>query len=91
VLIALAFVIVWLMGLMGYARSGVRLNWHVFGIMEDTSAGAGLPTLGEAAIVITMITLIFFALLAVSFAISAMTGRPAVEEAESVTGDGSRS
>jgi len=84
VLIALAFVIVWLMGLMGYARSGVRLNWHVFGIMEDTSAGAGLPSLGEAAIVITLITLIFFALLGVSFAISSMMGGvPAVEaEAE---------
>jgi hypothetical protein len=73
VLIILAFVIVWLMGLMGYARSGVRLNWHVFGILEDTSVGAGLPSLGEAAIVITVITLIFFALLAVTFAISAMS------------------
>jgi cytochrome bd-type quinol oxidase subunit 1 len=82
VLIALAFVIVWLMGLMGYARSGVRLNWHVFGIMEDTSAGAGLPSLGEASIVITLITLIFFALLAVSFAISGMMGRDPAFEAE---------
>ncbi len=86
VLIALAFVIVWLMGLMGYARSGVRLNWHVFGIMEDTSAGAGLPSLGEAAIVITAITLIFFALLAVSFAVSAMMERgPEVEAAADVS------
>ena len=75
VLVALAVVIVWLMALMGYARSGVRLNWHVFGIMEDTSAGAGLPTLGEAAIIITLITLIFFALLAVAFAISGLTGK----------------
>jgi uncharacterized protein involved in cysteine biosynthesis len=42
--------------------------------MEDTSAGAGLPSLGEASIVITLITLIFFALLAVSFSISSMMG-----------------
>jgi hypothetical protein len=76
VLIALAFIIVWLMGLMGYARSAVRLNWHVFGIMEDTSAGAGLPSLGEAAIVITAITLIFFVLLAGSFAISGLSAGP---------------
>ena len=82
VLIALAFVVVWLMGLMGYARSGVRLNWHVFGILEDTSAGAGLPALGEAAIVITLITLIFFALLAVSFAISGMMGSVSTPERE---------
>jgi hypothetical protein len=81
VLIALAFVIVWLMGLMGYARSGTRLNWHVFAIVEDTSASAGLPSLGEAAIIITAITLIFFALLAVAFAISAMAEKlPAPEE-----------
>lgn len=73
VLIALAFIIVWLMGLMGYARSAVRLNWHVFGLMEDTSAGAGLPSLGEAAVVITAITLIFFVLLAISFGISALS------------------
>ena len=72
VLVALAFIIVWLMALMGYARSAVRLNWHVFGLMEDTSAGAGLPSLGEAAAVITAITLIFFGLLAISFAISSL-------------------
>ena len=72
VLVMLAFVIVWLMGLMGYARSSARLNWHVFGIMEDTSASAGLPSLGEAAIVITLITLVFFALLAVAFLIAGL-------------------
>jgi len=72
VLIMLAFVIVWLMGLMGYARSGARLNWHVFGIVQDTSAGAGLPTLGEAAIMVTLITVVFFALLGIAFAISAL-------------------
>ncbi|MBI1732875.1 MAG: cytochrome ubiquinol oxidase subunit I [Gammaproteobacteria bacterium] len=82
VLIILAFVIVWLMGLMGYARSGVRLNWHVFGIMEDMSASAGLPSLGEAAIIITSITLIFFTLLAVAFAISTLTeSKPPAEAA----------
>ncbi|MCB2095882.1 MAG: cytochrome ubiquinol oxidase subunit I [Rhodobacteraceae bacterium] len=75
ILILLAFVIVWLMGLMGYARSGARLNWHVFGLVEDTSPGAGLPPLGDAAIVVTAITLIFFALLGVAFAISALGGR----------------
>ncbi len=80
VLIVLAFVIVWLMGLMGYARSGTRLNWHVFAIFEDTSASAGLPSLGEAAIIITAITLILFALLAVAFAISALAEKPPAPE-----------
>ena len=76
VLVMLAVVIVWLMALMGYARSGARLNWHVFGIMEDTSPSAGLPSLGEAALVITLITVIFFALLATAFVIAGMTERP---------------
>ncbi len=75
VLVLLAVVIVWLMGLMGYARSGARLNWHVFGILEDTSSGAGLPALGEAAFVVTLITAIFFALLAVAFLIAGMAHR----------------
>ncbi len=86
VLITLAFVIVWLMGLMGYARSGVRLNWHVFGLLEDTSAGAGLPSLGEAAVIITAITLIFFALLAVAFTISTMAEKTAAPAEESMPG-----
>lgn len=76
VLVMLAAVIVWLMSLMGYARSGARLNWHVFGIMEDTSPGAGLPSLGEAALIITLITLIFFVLLAIAFVISGLAGEP---------------
>lgn len=80
ILILLAFVIVWLMGLMGYARSGARLNWHVFGLVQDTSVSAGLPTLGEAAIVVTAITLIFFALLGIAFAISALSGREALPD-----------
>ncbi len=80
ILILLAFVIVWLMGLMGYARSGARLNWHVFGLVQDTSASAGLPSLGEAAIVVTAITLVFFALLGVAFAISALSAKGGLPE-----------
>lgn len=76
VLILLAFVIVWLMALMGYARSGVRLNWHIFGIMQDTSPGAGLPSLGEVAVIITVITFIFFVLLALAFAIAGLARTP---------------
>lgn len=75
VLILLAFVVVWLMGLMGYARSGARLNWHVFGILQDNSASAGLPTLGEAAIVVTLITLVFFALLGIAYAIASLSDK----------------
>lgn len=84
-LIALAFIIVWLMGLMGYARSAVRLNWHVSSILEDTSPQAGLPALGQAANMTTIITLIFFALLSFVFLFAVYSGRekvPAMTEAE---------
>lgn len=77
-LIALAFIIVWLMGLMGYARSAVRLNWHVSNIVEDTSAFAGLPALGQAATMTTIITLIFFALLGFVFLFAIYSGREKV-------------
>lgn len=79
-LIALAFIIVWLMGLMGYVRSAVRLNWHVSTIMEDTSASAGLPALGQAATMTTIITLIFFALLSFAFIFAVFSGREKVPE-----------
>lgn len=36
-LILLAVTYTSLMGLMGYARSGLREDWHVYGILRDTS------------------------------------------------------
>ncbi|MEE9164803.1 MAG: hypothetical protein V3U15_00915, partial [Nitrospinota bacterium] len=36
-LIALTILIAFNMGLMGFIRSGLRVNWHLFGVMEDTS------------------------------------------------------
>src|SRR5512145_2527661 len=62
VLILLAVTFTWLMGLMGFARSGIRQHWHVFGVLRDTSAEAVTPALGYAANVITVVTLAFFAL-----------------------------
>ena len=46
VLIFLAVTFTWLMGLMGYVRSGLRQHWHVYGVMRDTSVDAFTPTLG---------------------------------------------
>jgi hypothetical protein len=62
VLILLAVTFTWLMGLMGFARSGIRQHWHVYGVMRDTSVDAVTPALGYAANVITVVTLVFFAL-----------------------------
>jgi cytochrome bd ubiquinol oxidase subunit I len=62
VLIILAVTFTWLMGLMGFARSGIRQHWHVYGVLRDTSSEAVTPALGYAANVITIVTIAFFAL-----------------------------
>ena len=66
-LILLGVVFTLTMGLMGFARSGIRETWHVYGVVRDTSPEAYTPTLGYAAVVITVATLIFFGLLGVIF------------------------
>ena len=40
VLILLAVTFTWLMGLMGFARSGIRQHWHIYGVMQDQSPDA---------------------------------------------------
>jgi cytochrome bd-type quinol oxidase subunit 1 len=62
VLIVLAVTFTWLMGLMGFARSGIRQHWHVYGVLRDTSPEAVTPALGYASNVITIVTFVFFAL-----------------------------
>src|SRR5438046_8001274 len=47
-LFILAVTFTWLMGLMGFARSGIRQHWHVWQVMQDTTpyaaaAGPGHP------------------------------------------------
>jgi cytochrome bd-type quinol oxidase subunit 1 len=65
VLFLLATSFTWLMGLMGYARAGLRTHWHIFNVMQDYSSDAFTPTLGFATWVISIIVLVF--LLLVSF------------------------
>ena len=67
VLILLAVTFTWLMGLMGFARSGIRQHWHVYGVLRDTSPEAVTPALGYAANVITVVTITFFALVTFIF------------------------
>ena len=66
-LFILAVTFTWLMGLMGFARSGIRQHWHVWEVIRDTSDQAATPALGYAAIVISGCVLIFFALVSFIF------------------------
>jgi cytochrome bd ubiquinol oxidase subunit I len=66
-LVLLAVTFTWLMGLMGYARNAIRQDWHVFGVLRDTSPDAFDPTLGFAAIVISICVILFLALITAIF------------------------
>src|SRR5947199_9780315 len=60
-LIMLATSFTWMMGLMGYIRSSVRLFWHVNEIMRDNSPWAFTHTSGFGANMISF-TVLFFLL-----------------------------
>jgi hypothetical protein len=72
VLIFIAVTFTWLMGLMGYVRSGLRQHWHVYGVVRDTSVDAFTPTLGFATQVVSVTVLIFFALIGFVFWLSSL-------------------
>jgi len=57
----------WLMGLMGYIRSAVRQHWHVYTVFRDNSPDAYTPTLPYAASLVTVIVVIFVALVLFMF------------------------
>jgi cytochrome bd ubiquinol oxidase subunit I len=90
--VALLFMAVsftWLMGLMGFVRSGLRQHWHVYEVMKDTTPDAFTPPIGFASNVITAVTLIFFALVALVGWISGLAGHgPEVDEAPVEPGPG---
>jgi cytochrome bd ubiquinol oxidase subunit I len=75
VLIFIAVTFTWLMGLMGYVRSGLRQHWHVYGVVRDTSVDAFTPTLGFATQVVSVTVLIFFALIGLVFWITSLHER----------------
>jgi cytochrome bd-type quinol oxidase subunit 1 len=75
VLIFIAVSFTWLMGLMGYVRSGLRQHWHVYGVMRDTSVDAFTPTLGFATRVVSVTVLIFFGLIGVVFWLASLSSK----------------
>ncbi len=66
-LFILAVTFTWLMGLMGFARSGIRQYWHVWQVVEDTSKYAATPALGYASKMISLCVLIFLSLVGFVF------------------------
>jgi cytochrome bd-type quinol oxidase subunit 1 len=84
-LILLVVGVVMLMSLMGFIRSGLREDWHVFGALRDTSAGAATPTMAYMARVIAGIVAAFIALVAFVFWLAGLGEKGEVEEGTMMT------
>ena len=76
VLIFIAVTFTWLMGLMGYVRSGLKQHWHVYSVIRDQSADAFTPTLGFATKVVLGTVLVFSVLIGLVFWLASLHDRP---------------
>lgn len=86
-LIMLATAFTWMMGLMGYIRSSVRLFWHVNEIMRDNSPWAYTHTIGFGANVISFNVLFFWITIMFVFWLGALGAKKApVPATQPVTG-----
>jgi len=81
-LFALAVSFTWLMALMGYIRSSVRLFWHVMEIFRDSSPWAFTHTIGFAANVMSFNVLVFWVFCLFVFWLGELTEAHAVKEAK---------
>ncbi|MBI4546055.1 MAG: cytochrome ubiquinol oxidase subunit I [Gemmatimonadetes bacterium] len=75
-LFVLAVTFTWLMGLMGFARSGIRQHWHIWEVMRDRSEWAATPALGYGAQVISVCVLIFLGLIGFVFWLGGLVEKP---------------
>jgi hypothetical protein len=66
------------MGIMGFIRSGLRENQHIYGVMPDTSPWAFTPSDFYAAGVIGFIVIVFLAMISLVFWMSELGEKPRV-------------
>ena len=71
-LFALPIAFTWLMALMGYVRSSVRTNWHVYTVMKDNSVDNFIPAIGHAANMMTIVTVLFLLMVLFVFWIASL-------------------
>ena len=66
-LLAVCVAIVLNIGLMGFIRSGLRDNWHIYGVLQDTSQWAYTPTNFTMAWVTSLCTILFLGVVSFLF------------------------
>ena len=79
-LFLLAVSFTWLMGLMGYVRSGIRQHWHVYNMFRDGSPDAFTPGLDYVANIVSIGTIIFMAMVIFVFWLSTVSGKHVVSK-----------
>ena len=67
VLILLCLAIVLNIGLMGFIRSGLREDWHIYGVLRDTSEWAFTPTNATMAKMVSACLLVFLGVVSFLF------------------------
>jgi len=67
VLIILCIAIVLNIGLMGFIRSGLREDWHIYGVLRDTSQWAFTPTNATMAKMVSACLLVFLGVVSFLF------------------------
>jgi cytochrome bd-type quinol oxidase subunit 1 len=70
------------MGIMGFIRSGLRENWHIYGVLQDTSEWAFTPADFYAAGTIAFIVVLFLAMIGLVFWMSELGEKPRVPAQE---------
>ena len=74
-----------LMSLMGYIRSGLREDWHIFGVVRDLSESAFTPTMAEMSRMVSGIVVVFLILIALVFWLAGLAESEGDERIPSLT------
>src|SRR3972149_3786413 len=77
-LIFLAFSAIWTMGLMGVVRSSLRKYFHIYDLVPDLSPDSFTPTLADASILITILTVVFFGIVSLAIWLAIGTAKDKV-------------
>ena len=82
-LLLLTFIITMNMGLMGFIRSGLRGDWHIFGIMRDTSEWSYTPSNFTMTQMVSLTVFIFLVSVAFMFWLGGIAANNARKDKES--------
>ena len=78
VLILLCVAIVILIGVMGFIRSGLRMEWHIYGYMQDPTAYAFTPSVRMLGVVNASIVAIFLSVVVLVFWLAGLSEKKKV-------------